>query len=73
MERRSFAGTPDNLLIGWGKRGLIMDLLVGWGHIRPYRAGVRSGATCLSQEGQGGVGCVAQGGGRGITMRLVRQ
>lgn len=30
-----------DLLIGWGKGGgcLMIHLLVGWGHIRPYRGG----------------------------------
>ena len=31
--------TPADLLIGWGKRGLRIHLLVGWGHIRPCQGG----------------------------------
>ena len=26
---------PADMLIGWGKRGLRIHFLVGWGHIRP--------------------------------------
>ena len=42
-EERS-CDTPADLLVGWGKRGLRIHLLVGWGCIRPYRGWVRSGA-----------------------------
>ena len=34
--------TPAELLIGWGKRGLKIHLLVGWGYIRLYGGRVRS-------------------------------
>ena len=35
--------TPSSLLIGWGKKGLMIHLLVGWGYTMPHRGGVRSG------------------------------
>ena len=31
--------TPADLLIGWGKRGLMMHLLVGWGHMKALCGG----------------------------------
>ena len=46
--------TPANLLIGWGKRGLRIHLLVGWGYIRPYRAleGQKSRPCTFSSRGR---------------------
>lgn len=38
-----YQDTPADLLMSWGKGGLAKHLLVGWGHIRPYRGQVRSG------------------------------
>ena len=40
--------TPADLLIGWGKKGLMMHLLVGWGHIRSTWGGGEEWATYLS-------------------------
>ena len=44
--------TPADLLIGWGIWGLRIYLLVGWGHIRPYRGQVRSGAHTFPSRGR---------------------
>ena len=57
--------TPADLLTGWGKRGLMIHLLVGWGRVRPQWGGVRSAPHTFPSRGQEGVGQVAQGqGGR---------
>ena len=42
-----YQDTPADLLMSWGKGGLAKHLLVGWGHIRPYRGGVTSGSITL--------------------------
>ena len=60
--------TPADLLIGWGKRGLRIHLLVA-----PPRGVGRSGPNPFPSRGQEGGGQVAQGGGRVITMRGVGQ
>lgn len=63
--------TPADLLIGWGKRGLRIHLLVGWGYISCHRGSVRNGPHTFPSRGQEGVGQVVQGGGRDITVRRV--
>ena len=48
-EERS-CDTPADLLVGWGKRGLRIHLLVGWGCIRLCRGEVRSRAHTLPRN-----------------------
>ena len=39
---------PADLLIGWGRRGFMIHLLVGWGYIRPLKGQRKEWATYLS-------------------------
>ena len=41
--------TPADLMIGWGKRGLM--IYVGWGYIRPCSSGVRSEPHTFPRRG----------------------
>ena len=65
---------PADLLIGWGKRGLMIHCwLVGGCHIRSLWGEVRSGPHTFPSREQEGVRQVAQrwGWGVGTTVRWV--
>ena len=69
-EEKSY-NTPVYLLIGWGKRGLMIQLLAGWGMYKAPWGGVRSGPHTFPSQRQERIGQAGQGGGGSITMRCV--
>ena len=56
QEEERYFDIPADLLIGWGKRGFMIHLLVGWRCIRAPSRGLK------------GVGQIAQGMGRDIAI-----